>query len=382
MAGGTHVPYAARVRDRKLTFVQLHFGAYEIQQQIGVTFSQTSTGAYAAHAMLAEIEEYVNTYTPEPGYNYSMSFDDLLMTIAQRYTPESVPSHVTGYYDRTRNFRAWLYKQVADRLKHFVVSGAWAAAQEIDAHLASLPATTIKRYNVHRGADPWHDGRVSVLIGYNEPTFPGERTNPLHYLNPSLLYANVRYDSYLWLKWYNQLKDQYEDAIERVVREYDDYIMHEADRAFEARQAAEAAEERERQAKQHGRFDSGARERRERHQRREEQQKREREQYEKESYTRRKEWERDGYRREEESRQREQDSNPTPPVYDNETRCCERYKCSTGGVCDKVAWKKCYRKMAMKYHPDKNNGDDTEMKKLTHCNEIMEGGKQQGFYDK
>ena len=33
--------------------------------------------------------------------------------------------------------------------------------------------------------------------------------------------------------------------------------------------------------------------------------------------------------------------------------------------------KKSYRKLSMKYHPDKNNGEDSKMKELTEASSIL-----------
>jgi hypothetical protein len=46
---------------------------------------------------------------------------------------------------------------------------------------------------------------------------------------------------------------------------------------------------------------------------------------------------------------------------------CRKKFCPVGGT-----WRKCYRKAALKHHPDKG-GDEEEFKKLGSCNEVGEG---------
>jgi len=49
--------------------------------------------------------------------------------------------------------------------------------------------------------------------------------------------------------------------------------------------------------------------------------------------------------------------------------------------CGKEDIKKSYRKMALKYHPDKNNGDDSKFKELSEAYEILSDENKRRQYD-
>jgi DnaJ-class molecular chaperone len=52
-----------------------------------------------------------------------------------------------------------------------------------------------------------------------------------------------------------------------------------------------------------------------------------------------------------------------------------------GKECEKEDIKKSYRKMALKYHPDKNNGDDSKFKELSEAYEILSDDNKRIQYD-